>query len=141
MRNERENVILQIQRSDHLSFLNKHVSHQRTTFTSHNPPQRKQGPLINPHISGSLSTPLLKMVIQMIIRDFTMIKARGGSRLLIQIIAQIVYVNTARCFASTTHSCMTAAAGVKDQDGKNLIHCFITIDTHKSFSTFLNFFF
>lgn len=36
---------LQIWSLDHLSFLSKHASHQRTTFTSHNPPLRKRGPL------------------------------------------------------------------------------------------------
>lgn len=40
---------------DHLSFLSKHASHQRTTFTSHNPPLRKRGKSTNPRISANLS--------------------------------------------------------------------------------------
>lgn len=104
---ERKKVVtLQL---DHLSFLSKHASHQRTTFTSHNPPLRKRGPPVNPPILASQpisalkpSTLLLKVVIQMIIQPFTMIKGRGGSDRHIRTIAQIIYGNMTKCFVSRT---------------------------------------
>lgn len=64
-------VILQLRRRRHLSFFDKQMSEQRT-FASHNPPLR------SPHTSASLTTLLLKMLIQMIIWDFSMIKEGRG---------------------------------------------------------------
>lgn len=105
---ERKKKVVTLQ-LDHLSFLSKHPSHQRTTFTSHNPPLRKRGPPVNPPILASQpisalkpSTLLLKVVIQMIIQPFTMIKGRGGSDRHIRTIAQIIYGNMTKCFVSRT---------------------------------------
>lgn len=67
----------------------------------------------NPHISANITTLLSKMVIQMIIWDFTIIKGRRGAHLHIQIIAQIIYVNMTECFVSRRNSFVTAAGGSK----------------------------
>lgn len=45
-------LILQISHRRHLSFVDKHVSRQWTTFTSHNPPLWERGPPTDPCTSG-----------------------------------------------------------------------------------------
>lgn len=45
-------LILQISHRRHLSFVDKHVSRQWTTFTSHNPPPWERGPPTDPCTSG-----------------------------------------------------------------------------------------
>lgn len=54
-----------------------------------------------------------KVVIQMIIQDFTMIKGGGGARLHIQTAAQIIYGNMSECFVSRRDSSVTAAGRSK----------------------------
>lgn len=108
----------------HLNYIYLSRSFFLLSFTSHNPP------LINPHTSASLTTLLLKMVIQMIIWDFTIIKGRRGDNLHIQIIAQIIYVNMTKCFVSRRNSFLTAAGGGQRPNHKKyiLLFCFATAD-------------